>query len=277
MTEICETISVLAIEETMKKLFVSCPDEKVSNCVLLWNNDAKNTEVYPVSIVDDCIMTVKTRLAQLSYSYRYNLVGLCDWTIYCPDCFLFDVKSCDDYFVMAFEHTVSRYGVKNVIGGVVRFDEKTPCIHILFVPVVDNDCLAASRLLTHQEKAAYRIALHELANQKIEQMYSRSVAKNVVECDRDVPQDDPFVASYADKEAFLDSREQSLAEWQKNLELREELLDKRLAVLREREAHLMRLQTRANAIVKKSVDMVDTIFSNSAKHSERSMSCDQNT
>lgn len=223
--ERCDTIAIPAVAKTMKKLFKNPQNATVSNCVLVWNNDSKSTEVYPISIIDDCITAVKTRLSQLSYVNRCNVIGLCDWVLSCPAHILFDTKRRDDFFVMAFEYTVSRYGAKNVICSVIRFDETIPCVHILFVPVIDNNHLSASGFLTQDEIRTYKSGLREHIAQKFGAPQSDVSAKTDAKRKSSVSQDCGCADLFADEKAALNERERRLARWEKSIELREKYLD----------------------------------------------------
>lgn len=273
--EKCSTIAMPLIEETMKQLFVS-PQSTTSNCVLIWNNESRSVEVYPVSIIRACISTVELRLSQLSYTPACNVIGLCDWIISCPECILFDTKQRDDFFVAAFEYTVSRYDPKNVVCGVIRFDAQIPCIHILFVPVVDTNHLSASKRVTSFEKKEYKNGLHELVMKKFDIPYLRFVSKNNAVDASDVLQN-TFTDFFADEKELLDSRERELAAWSENLKLREKLLDARFAALREREEYLSQCQLRVNNVLKKSLDMLSATVPKSAPNNQQSSNRDCNT
>lgn len=107
------------------------------------------------------------RINQLDYKQRKDTIGLCNWIVTCPEEFKNDKQKQDEFFQVVYTYTSERYGVNNVLHGVVHNDEATPHMHIPVIPVVkgknkgDNDRLNAKEFLTRAELHNYQADLEK--------------------------------------------------------------------------------------------------------------------
>ena len=55
------------------------------------------------------------------------------------------------YFTMALDFISERVGEKNILSAVVHMDEKTPHMHLCFVPITPDNKLSAKSILGNQK------------------------------------------------------------------------------------------------------------------------------
>ena len=73
------------------------------------------------------------------------------------------------YFTMALDFISERVGEKNILSAVVHMDERTPHMHLCFVPITPDNKLSAKTILGNQKSLSeWQTAYHErMLNERI--------------------------------------------------------------------------------------------------------------
>ena len=94
---------------------------------------------------------IENRLEAGGCKVRSNSVKLVDTLITTKKEF-FDFFSDKDYFERALEFISERVGKENIVSAVVHLDEKTPHMHLCFVPLTEDKRLSAKEILGNKAK-----------------------------------------------------------------------------------------------------------------------------
>lgn len=103
------------------------------------------------------------RYSKIEHSNRKDAVGMVDWVVTLPE----ELKNASEekqkeFFYYVYGNTVLRYGMNNVLPGIVHNDETTPHIHIPVIPVVkekDSQRVCAKKFLNRNELRDYQVNL----------------------------------------------------------------------------------------------------------------------
>lgn len=113
---------------------------------------AKSIENYTLQESDSFVTGVKTRIKELNLkkAVRTDAVVMCQALITSDKDFFDRIPEAQakQYFVDALKFVKSQYGAENIISATVHMDEKTPHMHVNFVPVTADGRLSAKNLIT---------------------------------------------------------------------------------------------------------------------------------
>ena len=106
------------------------------------------------------------RYSKMEHSNRKDAVGMVDWIVTLPE----ELKNASEeeqrkFFDYVYGYTVLRYGMDNVLPGMVHNDETTPHIHIPVIPVVNDkgsQRVCAKKFLNRNELKDYQVKLDEV-------------------------------------------------------------------------------------------------------------------
>lgn len=105
------------------------------------------------------------RIDEVPHSKRKDLNVISDWVVTCPQELLSDPKSVQKFFALTYSFVQARYGSENVLQGFVHMDEKTPHVHIPFVPV-KNGRISSKALFTRTELSRFHKDLDRMCEQE---------------------------------------------------------------------------------------------------------------
>lgn len=94
---------------------------------------------------------INRRLQQAKCKVRSNSVKFVD-TMITSDFQFFNANSEKEYFQRAFDFMCEKVGKQNIISAVVHLDEKTPHLHLCFVPLTADNRLTAKEILGNKAK-----------------------------------------------------------------------------------------------------------------------------
>lgn len=114
----------------------------------------KTAENYVLQTSESFNKDVKERIASLKLERtpRKDAVVMCQ-ALVTSDREFFDQLTQEQerrFFEDAFEFVKARYGAENIVSAIVHKDEKTPHMHVNFVPVTPDGRLSAKSLLTRE-------------------------------------------------------------------------------------------------------------------------------
>lgn len=115
---------------------------------------SKSMENYALYESDSFSSGVNQRIQELNLKKtpRKDAIVMCQALI-TSDKEFFDQRPAGQwkqFFVDAFKFVKEQYGAENIISATVHLDEKTPHLHVNFVPVTPDDRLSAKSLLTRE-------------------------------------------------------------------------------------------------------------------------------
>jgi hypothetical protein len=111
---------------------------------------------------------IQARIDKLPHRKTKATVGMASWCVTCPVELQKDPVKVKRFFDIIYIYTRNRYGDKNVQQGFVHFEEKSPHIHIPFVPEFQGT-LNAKKLITANELRDYQQELDKLCEREFGQ------------------------------------------------------------------------------------------------------------
>ena len=140
-----KTNSISSIEshhERLKEKYFSNPDIDLSK---------SNLNYHFKKPYDNYNNEVNTRIKDANCKVRSNSVKLVDTLVTSGnEFFLFNSEK--EYFYRAYEFMCNKIGEENIVSAVVHLDEKTPHLHLTFVPITEDKRLSAKDILGNRAK-----------------------------------------------------------------------------------------------------------------------------
>jgi len=134
--------SIESHHERLKDNYISNPDIDVSKSKLNYHFK-KPDEKYKKEI--------DSRIQKANCKVRSNSIKLVDTLITSGnEFFLFNSEK--EYFEKAYEFMCSKIGEENIVSAVIHLDEKTPHLHLTFVPITDDKRLSAKDIIGNRTK-----------------------------------------------------------------------------------------------------------------------------
>ena len=117
-----------------------------------------NMNLYKRNISEEEYMAYRLQNVKIwgRNSEKKKIIYSCDWVLTAPQEIQNDYDECIRFFQCFTEFCAERYGKNNAIGSYVHFDEETPHVHFMFMPILfdeknNREKLCASDLMKKRE------------------------------------------------------------------------------------------------------------------------------
>lgn len=127
-----------------------------------WNKSHKNYDLCSRQC-RNFEKAVESRLEKVARKTRGNSVVMCQALATASHEF-FNGKSEEEiraFFEKCYKEIADEFGEENIVSAVVHLDEKTPHMHLNFVPLTKDNRLSAKELLTPQSLTALQNKMHQ--------------------------------------------------------------------------------------------------------------------
>lgn len=118
-----------------------------------WSKTSANVDLLQQQERFRTVVNKRIGELNLNRALRKDATVMCQCLV-TSDSTFFDKMSRDDqlkYFKKSYEFIENRYGKKNMVSATIHFDEKTPHMHINFVPVTQDGRLSAKDLFSPKD------------------------------------------------------------------------------------------------------------------------------